>query len=78
MPIFQETAETEGAQIEVFLNSVPILQKLSPEERFRLAGALEEQVFTKDQRVVQQVRLSQACRRNNLVAIGGCPSNVLG
>lgn len=53
----QETAETEGAQIEVFLNSVPILQKLSPEERSRLAGALEEHTFTKDQRVVQQVLL---------------------
>lgn len=52
----QETAETEGAQIEVFLNSVPILQKLSAEERSRLAGALEEQVFKKEQRVVHQVR----------------------
>lgn len=51
----QETAESEGAQIELFLNSVPILQKLSPEERSRLAGALEEQVFVKENRVVHQV-----------------------
>jgi CRP-like cAMP-binding protein len=50
----QETAETEGAQIELFLNSVPILQKLSVEERSRLAGALEELTFNKGARVVQQ------------------------
>jgi cGMP-dependent protein kinase 2 len=50
----QETAETEGAQIEVFLNSVPILQNLSSEERSRLAGALEEHVYEKGARVVQQ------------------------
>ena len=50
----QETAETEGAQIELFLNSVPILQKLSVEERSRLAGALEEMTFEKGARVVQQ------------------------
>ena len=50
----QETAETEGAQVELFLNSVPILQKLSMEERRRLAGALEEVTFDKGARVVQQ------------------------
>lgn len=50
----QATAETEGAQIELFLNSVPILQKLSQEERSRVASALEEHVFTKGARVVTQ------------------------
>ena len=50
----QETAETEGAQVELFLNSVPILQKLSAEERRRVAGALEEVAFEKGARVVQQ------------------------
>lgn len=50
----QETAETEGAQVELFLNSVPILQKLSTDERSRLAGALEELTFQKGSRVVQQ------------------------
>jgi cGMP-dependent protein kinase 2 len=50
----QDIAESEGAQIELFLNSVPILQKLSVEERRRLAGALEETTFEKGARVVQQ------------------------
>lgn len=50
----QESAETEGAEIELFLNSVPLLQKLSLEERARVAGALEELVFEKGARVVQQ------------------------
>ena len=50
----QETAETEGAEIELFLNSVPLLQKLSMDERARVAGALEELVFEKGARVVQQ------------------------
>lgn len=52
----QENAETEGAQIDIFLNSVPILQKLSPEERSRLGDALEEKVYRKEEKVVQQVQ----------------------
>ena len=41
--------------MELFLNSVPILKNLSSEERKRVAGALEELVFDKGARVIQQV-----------------------
>jgi hypothetical protein len=42
-------------QVELFLNSVPILKNLSSEELSRVAGALEELVFDKGARVIQQV-----------------------
>jgi hypothetical protein len=47
-------------QVELFLNSVPILKNLSSEERTRVAGALEELVFDKGARVIQQVCLCSA------------------
>lgn len=50
----QEVAETQSSQIELFLNSVPILANLTKEERSRLAAALEEVVFVKGARVITQ------------------------
>lgn len=44
-----------NVQVELFLNSVPILKNLSSEERMRVALALEELVFDKGARVIQQV-----------------------
>ena len=45
-------------QVELFLNSFPILKNLSSDERKRVAGALEELVFDKGARVIQQVSVS--------------------
>ena len=41
----REQQETQVSQVELFLNSVPILASLSRDERIRLVDALEEIVF---------------------------------
>ena len=56
-------------QVELFLNSVPILKKLSSDERKRVAGALEELVFDKGARVIGR-RNSPARHRVFRPAIG--------
>lgn len=45
---------TETSQIELFLNSVPILSPLSREEKLRLVGALEELQFPAGTTVIKQ------------------------
>ena len=50
----QEIAETQASQVELFLNSVPILANLTKEERARLADALDEAVFPKGAVIIQQ------------------------
>ena len=41
----REQQETQVSQVELFLNSVPILAPLSRDERLRLVDALEEMTF---------------------------------
>jgi hypothetical protein len=41
----REVQETQVGQVELFLNSVPILSPLTKEERLRLVDALEEVTF---------------------------------
>ena len=41
----KELQESKEQEIEVFLNSVPLLSSLSREEKQRLASAMEEQHF---------------------------------
>ena len=50
----RENGESANSQIELFLNSVPILTPLSREEKMRLVDALEEQTFAPGVRVIQQ------------------------
>lgn len=45
---------TETSQIELFLNSVPILSPLSREEKLRLVDALEEVVYPASNTVIKQ------------------------
>ena len=51
----REIQETEASQIELFLNSVPILASLSRDEKLRLVDALEQQTFKPTARVINQV-----------------------
>lgn len=46
--------ETQSSQVELFLNSVPILAPLVREEKLRLLDALEEVTFQAGQRVVSE------------------------
>lgn len=41
----RETQENQVSQVELFLNSVPILAPLTKEERMRLVDALEEVTY---------------------------------
>lgn len=50
----REIQETQASQVELFLNSVPILTPLVREEKLRLLDALEEVTFQADQRVVTE------------------------
>lgn len=50
----QEVKETEASQVELFLNSVPLLASLSREEKVMLVDALEEQVFPAGTCIVRQ------------------------
>ncbi len=52
----QEAKESEASQVELFLNSVPLLKSLSREEKLMLVDALEEQVFPAGTRIITQVR----------------------
>jgi cGMP-dependent protein kinase 2 len=47
----REQQETQVSQVELFLNSVPILASLSRDERLRLVDALEEVVFPQGSKV---------------------------
>ena len=52
----QEAKESEASQVEIFLNSVPLLKSLSREEKLMLVDALEEQGFPAGTRVITQAR----------------------
>ena len=41
----RNAAETQASEVELFLNSVPILNPLSQEEKLQLVDAFEEQTF---------------------------------
>ncbi len=47
----KEMQETQVSQVELFLNSVPILSPLTREERARLVDALEEVTFNPGSKV---------------------------
>ncbi|PNH07578.1 cGMP-dependent protein kinase 2 [Tetrabaena socialis] len=48
----RELQETQVSQVELFLNSVPILANLSREERIRLVDAFEEVTYQAGQKVI--------------------------
>lgn len=50
----QEGNEAAVSQVEIFINSVPILSPLSKEEKLRLVDAFEEKVYEKGQPVITQ------------------------
>lgn len=50
----QAGAEEAASQVELFLNSVPILSSLSKEEKLTLLGAFEEKKYSKGEAVVKQ------------------------
>lgn len=52
----KEVQENKSSQIEVFLNSVPMLASLSREEKLKLASVLEEQTFKPKEKIVEEVR----------------------
>ncbi len=58
--VMRETQEGEASQVELFLNSVPLLASLSREEKLALVDAVDKQVFAPGVRVINQVR---ACSR---------------
>ena len=51
----REVHQDETSQVELFLNSVPILASLTREEKMMLVDALEEQVYPPASRVINQV-----------------------
>ncbi|KAK9842021.1 hypothetical protein WJX81_004559 [Elliptochloris bilobata] len=50
----RETQEREASQVELFLNSVPLLASLSREEKLALVDAVDKQVFAPGVRVINQ------------------------
>ncbi|KAG2493728.1 hypothetical protein HYH03_007951 [Edaphochlamys debaryana] len=50
----REVQETQVSQVELFLNSVPILSNLSREERIRLVDAFEEVTYQAGQKVITE------------------------
>jgi hypothetical protein len=80
----KEVEENKSSQIEVFLNSVPMLSSLSREEKLKLASVLEEQKFKAKEKIVEEVHTSlseilgrgmRACHR--ILIIFACCDNVL-
>lgn len=51
----KEMQENKTSEIEVFLNSVPLLSTLSREEKLKLASVLEEQAFKPEEKIVTEV-----------------------
>lgn len=54
----RNAAETQVSEVELFLNSVPILNPLSQEEKLQLVDAFEEKTYKPG----EQVRAQQACQ----------------
>jgi len=54
----REVHQDETSQVELFLNSVPILASLTREEKMMLVDALEEQAYAPASRVINQVNLA--------------------
>ncbi|GAX76576.1 hypothetical protein CEUSTIGMA_g4022.t1 [Chlamydomonas eustigma] len=50
----REQQENQVSQVELFLNSVPILGSLSRDERMRLVDAIEEVVYQQGQKVITE------------------------
>lgn len=50
----RETQEGEASQVELFLNSVPLLASLSREEKLKLVDAVDKQAFAPGARVINQ------------------------
>lgn len=74
----KEVQENKASQIEVFLNSVPILTSLSREEKLKLAAALEEQSFEPQQNVVEEVCIPTAFISERSLQIAHCFSSPYG
>lgn len=53
----QQAKESEASQVEIFLNSVPLLKSLTREEKLMLVDAVEEQVFPAGTTVITQASL---------------------
>lgn len=51
----RESGESKSMEVELFLNSVPLLAGLSGEEKQRLVDAFDEQTFAKGERVINEV-----------------------
>lgn len=47
----RNAAETQASEVELFLNSVPILNPLSQEEKLQLVDAFEELTYKPGQKV---------------------------
>ena len=56
----RELHQDETSQVELFLNSVPILASLTRDEKMMLVDALEEQTFAPAAKVINQV-CKQTC-----------------
>lgn len=57
----RELHQDETSQVELFLNSVPILASLTREEKMMLVDALEEQAYAPASRVINQVTQLPTC-----------------
>jgi hypothetical protein len=64
----RETQEGEASQVELFLNSVPLLASLSREEKLALVDAVDKQVFAPGVRVINQVRARRVAEHGAGVA----------
>lgn len=60
----KEVQESKASQIEVFLNSVPLLASLSRDEKLKLASVLEEQAFKPGEKIIVEV-----CAKETLCSI---------
>lgn len=47
----RNAAEAQASEVELFLNSVPILNPLNQEEKLQLVDAFEEQVYKPGEQV---------------------------
>ena len=58
----RDAQEVQVGEVELFLNSVPILNPLSQEEKLQLLDAFERKVYEAGQKVGGHLRGCKACR----------------
>ena len=69
----QEAAEGEVGQIELFLNSVPLLSPLNREAKLKLVDAFLEESFPAGTVIIREVGTAKACGHGCVGRMGWGP-----